>query len=142
MKYLQIANREKYAIIIIISIIVFTYMYENMIFDIYNHLAFPGQYSADNMYKQNWSNSLALDIWALSGLPLALGIITFPKIVLGVTTTPMFPGMIFFVASMLSIPLMIKLTSGITKWKRMLYIYLTATQLSSLLLIQWSNFGA
>ena len=141
-RFLQITSREKFVIIIIISIIVFTYMYENVIFDIYNHLAFPGQYAVDNIYKQNWENSLALDIWALSGFPIALGIVTFPKILLGTTTTPIFPGMIFFIASMVSIPLMTKLTNGIPKWRRILYIYLVATQLSSLLLVQWSNFGA
>ncbi len=141
-RLLLITTREKFVIILIISIVVFTYMYENVLFDIYNHLVFPEQYSVDNIYKQNWENSLALDIWALSGFSIALGIITVPKIILETTTTPMFPGIIFFVASMVSIPLMIKLTSGITKWRRILYIYLVATQLSSLLLIQWSNFGA
>ncbi len=141
-RLLQLATNEKYAIIIILSIIVFTYLYHNVIFDIYNHFAFPEQYSINNVYKQNWENSLALDVWALSGFPIVLGVMVFPKIILGTTTIPMFPGMIFFVASMLSIPLMIKLTSGIARWRRILYIHLVATQLSSLLLIQWSNFGA
>ena len=141
-RLLLITTREKFVIILIISIVVFTYMYENVLFDIYNQLVFPEQHSVDNIYKQNWENSLALDVWALSGFPIALGIITFPKILLGTTTTPMFPGMIFFAASMLSIPLMIKLTSGIARWRRVLYIHLVATQLSSLLLVQWSNFGA
>ena len=94
-KLLPLANREKYAIIVVLSIIAFTYLYDNVVFDIYNHLAFPERYSADNIYKQNWENSLALDIWALSGLPIVLGIIILPKVILGTTTTPMFPGMIF-----------------------------------------------
>ena len=139
---LQLATREKYTIIVILSIVAFTYLYHNVIFDIYNPLAFPEQYTFENLYKQNWENSLALDVWPLSGFPIALGVMVFPKIILGTTTIPMFPGMIFFVASILSVPLMIKPTSGIIKWRRILYIYLTATQLSSLLLVQWSNFGA
>ena len=94
-KLLPLANREKYAIIVVLSIITFTYLYDNVVFDIYNHLAFPERYSSDNIYKQNWENSLALDIWALSGLPIVLGIIILPKVILGTTTTPMFPGMIF-----------------------------------------------
>ncbi len=141
-RFLTLTTREKYAIVVILSIVAFTYLYDNVIFDVYNLLVFSEHYTIDNLYKQNWGNSLAVNTWALSGLSIALGITMFPKIILGTTTTPMFPGMIFFVASMLSIPLMIKLTSGITKWKRILYIYLVATQLSSLLLIQWSNFGA
>lgn len=134
-------RRDKYSIIIIISIIVFTYLVYNVFTPLYYHLTMGESFPLSNLYNQNWPYSLGVDLFALTGMGLYAGVAVFTFLVTNSTTTPPYPGIFFFFASWISIPIMIKLTSGITKWKRILYIYLVATQLSSMIIVYWTGFG-
>ncbi len=140
-RLLIITNHEKYAIIIILAIVVLTYLTYNVFEPLYSHLIMGDLFPITNLYYQNWSHSLAADLFALSGMGMYVGGSIFLSLVTNTTTTTIFPGIIFFFASYLSIPLMIKLTYGIPKWRRVLYVYLTATQLSSMVIVYWTGFG-
>ncbi len=142
MEIQKIKKHEKYSIIVLISIVVFTYLIYNVFTPLYYHFTMGSSFPLSNLYNQNWSYSIGTNIFALSALPMFIGIQMFYFIIAGKSSTPLFPGVIFFIASWISILMMTKFTNGIHKWKRFLFIYLTATQLSSLILVYWTGFGA
>ncbi|QLH06147.1 hypothetical protein C5F50_02935 [Nitrosopumilus ureiphilus] len=114
------------------SIVSITYLIYNVFTPLYYHFTMGDSFPLSNLYYQNWSYSFGMDLFALGGVALYAGASVFALLLTNSTTTPPFPGIIFFLSSWISIPLMIKITTGIPKWRRILYIYLVATQLSSL----------
>lgn len=134
--------QEKLIIIGIVVIVVVTFLITTIFTDIYYYYTMKGSFSLENVFRPNWGLSVFSDIVSLSGLTLAVGTHMFYLMIIGQTSSMFYPGGLFLVASWISIPIMITLTRGIQKWRRILYIYLACTQLSAPILVYWTKFGA
>lgn len=135
-------TREKFTIIIILTIVTSTFLITTVFTDLYYFFTMNGSYAIDNVYRPNWSYPIFADFFSLSGLTLAAGTVMFVVIVFYGSTYSLFPGVVFFAAAWLSIPFMFKFTKGMPSWKRILYIYLTSALLSAPILAYWTGFGA
>ena len=135
-------TKEKLVIFIIIGIVLSTFLATTVFTDLYYYLTMNGSYSIENIYRPNWSFAVASDITSLSGMTLVIGIQMFIIIAFYGSSTPFFPGVVYFVLAWLSVPVMIRITRGISRFKRVFYIYLVCTQLSSPILMYWTGFGA
>lgn len=133
---------EKYVILLIIGISAVIVLTTTVFTDLYYYFTMSGSYSFENVLRPNLSFAVFSNILSLSGMQLVVGTQIFLTIVTVGSSTPLYPGIVFYFLAWISIPFMIKLTNGMPKLRRIIYIYLVCTQLSSPILAYWTGFGA
>lgn len=135
-------THEKFVILLIIGIFASVVLMMTVFTNLYYYFTMNGAYSFENVLRPNLSIAVFSSIFSLGGMQLVVGTQVFVTIITSGSSTPLYPGIVFYSLAWVSIPFMIRLTGGIPKLRRILYIHLVCTQLSSPILGYWTGFGA